>query len=65
MIFLGLLQPTSLAIDYADQNVYWSDLGSQSLGVANMKYSPKSNPFLIFGSGIVSPISVTINPIDR
>ena len=65
LLLIGLLQPTSIAIDYTDENVFWADIGSQSLGVASLGALPKANPHLIFGANIISPVSVSINAIDR
>ena len=62
---LDLLQPTSLAIDFTDLNVFWCDLGSHSIGVASLRDSYKSNRLLIIDDDIVSPISVAINAVER
>ncbi|XP_078492260.1 uncharacterized protein LOC100183060 isoform X2 [Ciona intestinalis] len=67
----GLLQPVGLAVDFYGGNIYWTDNGSKSIGVASTDIKSISNGSyrvnrrLVSGSDIYIPISITLDAIGR
>lgn len=65
----GLLQPVALQIDPYGENIYWSDLGTRTIGVATITsglgpYPYQVNRKLITGD-LDSPVSLAINIVER
>nr|XP_039250166.1 uncharacterized protein LOC120327876 [Styela clava] len=65
----GLLQPVGLIIDPYGETIYWSDVGSQSIGVASISNEPGSRPYQVnrnlISGDMQAPVSLAIDVVDR
>lgn len=53
--------PVGIAVDWIYKNIYWSDLGSKSITVANFNGTKKK---VLFNSGLKEPASIAVDPLS-
>lgn len=53
--------PVGIAVDWIYKNIYWSDLGSRSIAVANFNGTRRK---VLFNIGLKEPASIAVDPLS-
>uniref|UniRef100_A0A4W4GU57 Very low-density lipoprotein receptor n=1 Tax=Electrophorus electricus TaxID=8005 RepID=A0A4W4GU57_ELEEL len=57
----NVLMPVGIAVDWIYKNIYWSDLGSKNIAVANFNGTKKK---VLFDSDLKEPASIAVDPLS-
>ena len=71
--FQDLQRPSALAVDYLDNNLYWTDLEAKTIGIVSLKYlevPPKNSSSNLLNKQLISEdtenlIDLTIDVFGR
>lgn len=53
--------PVGVAVDWIYKNLYWSDLGTKTISVANFNGTKQK---VLFSQGLKEPASIAVDPLS-